>query len=116
MPDINIGQLSEAINAKVDLDGNNATFPHIIDSYSNGTDWYRVWSDGFCEQAEYTANASQNVTLLVSYSNSDYTVLATVLTASPGTSYYSTKISNKTSTGFTMTGNSIGSMWYACGY
>lgn len=66
------GLNTELFNDKVDLDGNNATFPHIVETYSNGTEWYRVWSDGWCEQGGYFYNNSatiNTITFMKPYSN-----------------------------------------------
>lgn len=43
----------EAINTlanKANKDLSNCTRPYITETYYNGNDWYRVWSDGFIEQ------------------------------------------------------------------
>lgn len=48
--------------------------PHIVETYQNGTSWYRVYSDGWCEQGG-RVNASANgtsVALLKPYKNLDY--------------------------------------------
>lgn len=51
MEDINIGQLSEAINDKADRDLNNITRPYITEQYDDGNgNGYRVWSNKWCEQ------------------------------------------------------------------
>ena len=53
------GLNSELFNAKVDLDGSNATFPHIIETYDDGNgNGYRVWSDKWCEQYGYVTGTS----------------------------------------------------------
>lgn len=72
------GLNSELFNAKVDLDGSNATFPHIVETYSNGTDWYRVWSDGWCEQGGRYAVVSSSphtINLFKTMSNTDYFIM-----------------------------------------
>lgn len=69
------------LSDKVDLDGSNATFAHIVETYNNGTDWYRIWSDGWCEQGGvYTtmSGSSQTVNLLVEMADTDY-IVETVL-------------------------------------
>ena len=38
----------------------------IVDSYSNGTSWYRVWSDGLIEQGGYWVGNPQNYTVEIS--------------------------------------------------
>lgn len=80
--DIQLGQITEALNSKVDLDGTNATFPHIVETYVNGTSWYRVYSDGWCEQGGTATvatgpdpDASNTIILLKSYANTNYTVV-----------------------------------------
>lgn len=70
------GLNSSLFNGKVDLDGNNATFPHIVSTYHSGTSWYRIWSDGWCEQGGEVTPASNNhidINLLVHFANTDYT-------------------------------------------
>ena len=60
----------------VDYSEFNST-PHIIDTYRNGNSWYRVWSDGWCEQGgavntSATGGQSYQVTLLKPYNNNLY--------------------------------------------
>lgn len=73
------GLNSELFNGKVDLDGHNATFAHIVETYHNGTNWYRVWSDGWCEQGGRTTSYSgagyQTITLLKQMADTNYTLL-----------------------------------------
>ena len=49
MPDINIGQLSEAINNKMDRDLNNRSddsgLRKLVESYVNGAYWYKVFDE-----------------------------------------------------------------------
>ena len=53
---------------------------HITETYVNGTSWYRVWSDGWCEQGgRYdigynTDSIDVTITLMKYTLNSDYTV------------------------------------------
>ena len=56
--------------------------PHIVEVYQNGTSWYRVWSDGWCEQGGYsrattTGTTLATVTLLKPYRDVSYTIVAT---------------------------------------
>ena len=89
---------------------------YVTETYKNGTSWYRVWSDGWCEQGGYNSNASATINLLKQYTDTNYIVITTILTESPSVSYYATKVSNKTTSDFIMTGNSTGSMWQTSGY
>lgn len=50
--------------------------PCIVETYVNGTSWYRIWSDGWCEQGGYYSNQSTiTVTLLKPYIDTNYNVL-----------------------------------------
>ena len=48
--------------------------PHVVETYSNGTDWYRVYSDGWCEQGGYLSGNSVTVTLFKSYKDTNYQI------------------------------------------
>ena len=76
-------------DAKVDLNGSNATFAHIVETYSNGTDWYRVWSNGWCEQGGTKLNITLNtfvfITLLKPFANTNYSVIGSGINAETGT-------------------------------
>lgn len=57
----------------------NSLTAYVIDTYSSGTDWYRVWSDGWCEQGGYYngaigTDASTTITLLKNYKDTNYSV------------------------------------------
>lgn len=57
----------------------NSLHAYVISSYHNGTDWYRVWSDGWCEQGGYYngsigTDASTTITLLKNYKDTNYSV------------------------------------------
>ena len=70
-------QAETRINAletsKVDKAGN----AWVVETYRNGTEWCRVWSDGWLEQG-YTVSASAwtvtRFTFMKAYSDTDYTV------------------------------------------
>lgn len=103
----------------------------IIENYSDGTMWYRVWSDGWIEQGGKAIGgasaAGAPVNLLKSYSNTDYTLIATVgshvrpdsaawvvVIASKNIDKFnaSTSWTNANTTNF----DSYNFNWYACGY
>lgn len=48
----------------------------VIESYRNGTEWYRVWSDGWTEQGGRVDDTTNQITLtfLKPFANTDYTV------------------------------------------
>lgn len=48
--EVDIDQIATDLNGKADVDLSNCTKPYIVETYNNGTDWYRIYSDGWCEQ------------------------------------------------------------------
>ena len=42
---------AQAVEDKAEKDFSNCTKPYVAETYHNGTEWYRLWSDGFIEQA-----------------------------------------------------------------
>ena len=50
----------------------------IVDSYSNGTSWYRVWSDGWIEQGATMAlvPSAGTINLIKPYNGTNYAILA----------------------------------------
>lgn len=61
-------------------DGNNTYNLHyVVESYINGTNWYRLYNDGWLEQGGYIDNNPDYtwVTFLKEFANTNYTVQAT---------------------------------------
>ena len=100
----------------------------VIETYQNGASWYRVWSDGWCEQGGLSSNigvgANVTVSLLKKFSNTNYSLLCNWL-PSGSVSIDDNPIPNsKTTTDFKIYGTvhgandgySLPAQWYACGY
>ena len=51
-----------------------ASLTTVVETYQNGTSWYRVWSDGWCEQGGYSTSSNIIITLLKTYANTNYTI------------------------------------------
>lgn len=110
-----------ALKANTDL--SNCTRPYIIESYVNGTSWYRVWSDGWCEQGGQTGGGV--VTFLKSFADSNYFVGKQLInlsgsTASTNVSWITNLLSvvshSPTSCNIINPGYGITTFrWYACG-
>ena len=111
-----IGALTELINSKQD------SCVHIVETFDDGSSWYRLWSDGYCEQGgmvsyETGVNA-QAVTFLKQYRRLPY-VLATATTTNSSFVDGAINIFNLTTTGFTkqyVKSVGAGWTWKACGY
>lgn len=98
MPDIDIGQLTEAINDKADRDlnntnatlpGLNAVLPNDMDyvverqepTAENNYTWYRLYKSGWIEQGgkipKTTSSTSNTITLPIEMTGVEYDVLIT---------------------------------------
>ena len=118
---------SPDLSGKANIDLSNCTKPYVVETYVNGTEWYRVYSDGWVEQGGQdvaSATGAITITLLKPYADSNYTVTSSCygvtgvveLTSGQG-------VGNKTATTFqyyckaTSSGNGgYNLMWIACGY
>ena len=100
----------------------------VVQNYRNGASWYRVWSDGWCEQGGIVDNGSAtnayhiDVTFLRSFSNTNYSAHATPVTTT--TASATASIVNKSASGMTINVNrtyqsgaySQYTSWFVCGY
>jgi hypothetical protein len=96
---------------------NNTLVAVVVQNYLSGKSWYRVWSDGWIEQGGL-CNSEASVTYLKAFSNDNYTLVASGVTASSNSTQYRQLMPTaRSATGFTGTTNSgIALFWYACGY
>ena len=101
---------------------NNAGHGQLVKSYRNGSSFYRVYSDGYCEQGgivENTAGSGVLLTqhLLIEYIDTDYIVF---LQAISNNAQNATPIvgSTKTTSTFQYYFGTVSNnlMWWACGY
>lgn len=98
---------------------NAASRGYLVDSYHNGTEWYRIYSDGWIEQGgEVGASGQTTVTFPKAFSNTNYTVVATSI----GTNgeIYAQCIQRTSATQMTIYNHggsaAFAKSWYACGY
>lgn len=93
---------------------------HIVETYHSGTDWYRVWSDGFCQQGGvYTRTGAgvKYIALLKSFANTNYCCYG-----SWGSNYSSSNNANfrldphDESSLYSDDQNTGNFYWFACGY
>lgn len=102
----------------------NLTICHVVvQTYVNGTNWYRIWSDGWIEQGgrvSISQDTQTTVTLLKTFSNTNYTVLISACRSGTQTGgdgnftvEYVSASQFKWSNGDDFGGTGI---WYACGY
>jgi len=94
----------------------------VIKTYHNGPSWYRIWSDGWCEQGGYIpagADAEFTGTLLVPYADTNYSIGFTNLgdnSSGTATVWQFLKIAPKTSSTFACKRINFERRWEAKGY
>jgi hypothetical protein len=79
---VTVGASAITFSTRPNVGGDNVLLisdisARIVETYHNGTSWYRVWSDGWCEQGGYASgtggeNSNYVVNLLKSYNNDQY--------------------------------------------
>ena len=110
---INAGRIEEKIT-------NALAKPHIVETYVNGASWYRVYSDGWCEQGgSLMAKAGTNtsVSLLKEYANTNYQVQLTYNQTETGaTNGTQSAVNLKTTTSFAIGSQGGQTAWFAYGY
>ena len=124
--EVDIDQIATDLNGKADVDLTNtvptsnfatalntAEIRTVVETYVNGTEWYRVWSDGWIEQGGYVASASSTVNFLKVFKNAQYSLTF----GTNASSYnYTAGTSVRTSASFTVSSWGFPASWYACGY
>lgn len=127
MADIDVGQLSEAINDKMDRDAHNVESPSavVIESQmptaDNNYTWYRKYADGWVEQGGFiSANAGTTAivtTLPVKMADGNYTVLGSVMESYTGTASGGFNFYDRTTTSFKTNKNNSNRnlMWHISG-
>lgn len=115
---------TEFVKAQGYIGNTNLAVCHVVlEKYVNGTSWYRVWSDGWIEQGgrvSISQDTQTTVTLLKTFSNTNYTVLISACRSGTQTGgdgnftvEYVSASQFKWSNGDDFGGTGI---WYACGY
>ena len=94
---------------------------YVTETYRNssGNSWYRVWSDGWCEQGSYISAVSgaNSITLLKPYANSYYFVNPSRRAGATTTANVTVFTRGKITTSFEFyTSAATAYDWYACGY
>ena len=90
---------------------------YIIETWSEGTEWYRVWSDGWIEQGGYMpAGISDTITFIKPFTNTEYfSVFTPYKNMGSHIVYIKSKYNDRISI---YNGDSKENpiSWYACGY
>lgn len=110
---------------KADKDLSNCTKPYVTETYVNGTSWYRLWSDGWCEQGNtYWKNSAVDALTTISFikpfSNTNYSFSLNCLHTTEPIGYggiaevYPSRTMSQTV--IRQSSNLFGYAWRACGY
>lgn len=122
---LNAGKVFESLTEKISRDECSAYVVEISDK-SLAPSWYRIWSDGMCEQGGVVAykseiNTAYPIVFLKQYKDNNVSLLMTRntdYTGSLSSGFHGTWTSVTTSTGFTCfaDGNTTPFSWQARGY
>lgn len=118
------------LSNKAEKDLSNCTRPYITETYHNGNDWYRVWSDGFIEQGgnQYGNGVNYPLTRTITFIKPFSLCLCSLCLGFGGHSAASafnagfTPNNIPSLTGFQFNGCTNGASnqnavsWYACGF
>jgi hypothetical protein len=119
-----ISKLDEINNRLINLESRK----YIVETWNEGTEWYRVWSDGWIEQGGQSYNAVDSeitIQLHKPYTNSDYFITQTTgfngAWSQTVTGWYiPATIVSVTNSSFIIhfySGNGLNiRRWYTCGY
>lgn len=105
----NFDNKSEAFLQKVDE--KLSSIHAVVETWSDGTSWYRKYSDGWVEQGGKTT--SETVTLHVPMKDTNYTIL---IAQSGASNTWSSNAYSPTTTGFSMGNLYQGPRWAVMGY
>lgn len=99
---------------------NSAGIRTVVETYKNGTSWYRIWSDGWIEQGG--SFNSNSITFLKTFTRKPHFIRSCFSTGGTNNFNYNTanayfgNISNISTTGVTGLSAFGETLWYACGY
>lgn len=93
---------------------------YLVESYVNGRSWYRVYSDGWCEQGGQitVTKAATNITLLKSYKDNNYNAVGCQANTNTA-GYHTINVGQYNATQIQIRQNVVGSPlvnWIAMGY
>lgn len=111
---LNVGQVMENAVLRSSLQECQV----VIETYTNGTSWYRIWSDGFCEQSGKTDKGTKiEITLLKPYKDTNYQIMVGQYHTGATDMHGTVVRDSKTINGFTIAGNAnVDFNWEVKGY
>lgn len=118
---LNAGEVLEAVADKISRQDCPA---YIVETYKNGSSWYRIYSDGWCEQggelSSVTKDSTTTVALLKSYQDANYSVFVQSLGGKRESTQYTNgqSVQSRNVDNFVLNiqDYAFGRTWIACGY
>ena len=116
---VDIDEIATDLNRKVDK-SDLSEAQCVVETYTNGSSWYRVYSDGWCEQGgsdRFGTYAGSNYTrfFLKPFKDTNYTILTTDQESLTAMDSRYVSIYQKYTDRF-VTYYKVGICWEACGY
>lgn len=118
--------MSTVLIPKQDITITPVLAPYIIEITQNGTEWYKIWSNGWVEQGGYFKGLyGGTVTLPIPMRDEKYALFTSKYSGDYNSSSYVINTYNKTSKSFVVKGRGQGGRgygssatghWYVCGY
>lgn len=120
---------ASSLSGKLNADGSNlgtgtgqGTVRAVVETYVNSTSWYRIYSDGWCEQGGYVlpsaGSTSVTVNFIKYFSNTDYNVTITKVQDDGGTTSQCFMLRQKNTNSMIVNkiNTAAGCLWEAKGY
>ena len=117
-----IDAIATDLNNKMDRDGLNSLASICVESYQSGYSWYRVYSDGWCEQGGAVPYESGVNAVAIQFMKPYVDIPNLQISAVTTNGAYVNAVINAwgiTNTGFTKQYHTVvgnGWSWRACGY
>ena len=110
-------EFQQGLSGKADTNLGNvpSNYDYVVESYNDGTNWYRKYKSGWIEQGGVAT--SDNVTLLKPMENANYSVYMSQAYNDVDYSAYSAQPHNRTTTSFSyfQYQGKFNAFWYVCG-
>ena len=109
--------LAGKLNA--DMSNRPAWSPYLVSTWTNGTSWYRKYSDGFIEQGGYLgvrAEGSLTVTFPIPFAGASYVLNVYAFYSETDSGHPKIEWRNSSGFCFRKTTTSVDTNWYAAGY
>ena len=109
---------ASSLQSKMNTDHSNDSKPYIVEVSDKSLmpSWYRVWSDGWCEQGGEFVNAS-TITFLKPFIDTNYSISINYLDSTAATTISISYLApRRTVNDFTLSSSSIKRCWKASGY